>query len=233
MAFAKKVIVTLCVLVTWAVYSASAFAGVGVCPEVVDLVIKDGTKALTVKVSDLGARYQDYTLSTDMESRTGMFSEAYANAMLNTCGAPCLASSTPAVITVIYTNGAKESFFHGLVDSSVGNYAIPGTQMGPNGFNVCPLLNQTPPESTGGSSGGSTGGGGVAGGGGASTLPASGYCVKTVTQQGGVTVGVDYSCYINHIGMHFRKLPTDGPREFLYTRQPYSDLSSGVLDRMT
>jgi hypothetical protein len=164
------------------------------CPAVANLVIKSTTQQLTVKVSDIpgGGRYADYNLQTYMEDREGLFSEAYAAAITKCCGAAALGAGVPAVVKVIYTNGASESFFHGLVDSSVGNYAIPGTQTGPNGAGFCKAQENTepPPNSTPVGGGGAAPNGGFAG----MTLPPGGMCIDTESDVGGVHMS-DYSCY--------------------------------------
>jgi hypothetical protein len=163
------------------------------CPAVVNLVIKSTTKQLTIKVSEIpgSARYADYTLQTDMESREGLFSDAYAAAIIKCCGAATLAAGLPAVVKVTYTNGGSESFFHGMVDASMGNYAIPGTQTGPNGTGFCKAQENTePPPNSQPVGGGAAPTGGFAG----MSLPAGGICIDTESDVGGVHMS-DYSCY--------------------------------------
>jgi uncharacterized membrane protein YgcG len=111
---------------------------------------------------------------TSVESKTGLYGAAYVEALTEKLGfagaAPVIASGAPAVITVVFNDGTKESFVHlATYSPAINNLLIPGTQKDAQGNTLCPASSSGGGSGSGGGDGqgglGGTGGSGGGGGG--------------------------------------------------------------------
>jgi len=139
-------------------------------------VENSGAQTFKVNASDLGAVGQGLTVTSEYEAKLAAYARGYAVALINKLGAiaggAAIASGTAAVITITYTDGSKEDYFHlpGRTDPE-SNATVVGTQYTANGTAVCPNGQNSQLYGSGGAAGGGntglgSGGGGSGGGGG-------------------------------------------------------------------
>jgi len=139
-------------------------------------VENSGAQTFKVKASDLGSVGQGISVTSTYEEKVAAYARGYAVALINKlgplAGGTAIAAGTAAVITITYTDGSHEDYFHipGRTDPE-SNATIVGTQYAANGAAVCPTGQNSQLYGSGGAAGGgNTGlgapGGGVGGGGG-------------------------------------------------------------------